>query len=138
MVPSLVMVVDAIPLTPNGKIDRRALPIPTYQPTITPIVAPQTSIETTLAEIWSPLLGVGSVSVHDNFFEAGGHSLLATQFISRIRDVLQIEIPLRCLFETPTIAGLAQSIQTIQTAQGTALSNRIPGSEPHHWEEVEL
>ncbi|HEY9699472.1 MAG TPA: amino acid adenylation domain-containing protein [Trichocoleus sp.] len=138
MVPSLVMVVDAIPLTPNGKIDRRALPIPTCQPTITPIVAPQTSIETTLAEIWSPLLGVGSVSVHDNFFEAGGHSLLATQLISRIRDVLQIEIPLRCLFETPTIAGLAQFIQTIQTAQGTALSNRIPGSEPHHWEEVEL
>lgn len=107
MIPAAFVVLPAFPLTPNGKVDRKALPSPEgSQATESAYVAPRTPEETQLAEIWADLLGMPKVGVEDNFFELGGHSLLATQMMSRIRDTFQTEVPLRALFEAPTIAGL--------------------------------
>ncbi|HEX6287737.1 MAG TPA: condensation domain-containing protein, partial [Herpetosiphonaceae bacterium] len=97
-------------LTPNGKVDRKALPQPERTSAPTTLVAPRTETETTLARIWADVLGLEQVGVHHNFFEVGGHSLLGTQVISRVRQSLGVELPLRALFEAPTIAALAQRI----------------------------
>ena len=99
----------AFPLTAHGKVDRRALPAPDqpHPESAETFLAPRTSIEQVLASIWAEVLGLERVGVHDDFFELGGHSLLATQAISRIREAFQIELPLRSLFEAPTIANLA-------------------------------
>ncbi len=132
MVPAAFVVLEALPLTPNGKIDRRALPVAVLSDAIAPETTPRTSVEATLVDIWSRILG-RRVGVNDNFFELGGHSLLATQVISRIRNALQVEVPLRQLFETPTIAGLAQYIQTLQWATQRSGEERSPTRE-----EVEL
>ncbi|MBD2120848.1 non-ribosomal peptide synthetase [Trichocoleus sp. FACHB-262] len=115
MIPSAIAVLEILPLTPNGKVDRRALPLVSLASVagMTAAQAPQTEIEQKLAAIWMRLLGLPQVGVHDNFFELGGHSLLATQLMSRIRDVLQVEVPLRSLFEAPTIAGLAKQMETL-------------------------
>jgi amino acid adenylation domain-containing protein len=121
MVPSAFMLMDALPLTPNAKVDRKALPAPDWGETGSAAahVSPRTPFEEVLAGIWSQVLGVERVGVHDNFFEVGGHSLLATSFVSRVREVFQIELPLRRLFEMPTLAGIAESIQAIkQNGQG--------------------
>ncbi len=113
MVPAWFVVLKALPLTPNGKVDRRALPRPDYaqnqQPT--DFVAPRTPDEEILAAIWQELLHADRVGVHDNFFELGGHSLLATQLISRIRDAFGVELPLKDLFEAPTVAELVLKIE---------------------------
>lgn len=114
MVPRAYVVLKSLPLTPNGKVDRRALPTPD---TITfnnqDYVAPRSQVEELLAEIWAKILGKEQVGVHDNFFELGGHSLLATQLTSRIRDTFQIDLPVRNLFETPTVEQLARYIDTM-------------------------
>ncbi|WP_298907203.1 phosphopantetheine-binding protein, partial [uncultured Nostoc sp.] len=104
----------------HGKVDRHALPIPE---TITSYnqdyVAPRSQVEELLAEIWAKVLGKEQVGVHDNFFELGGHSLLATQLTSRIRDTFQIDLPVRNLFEAPTVEQLARCIDTMYwTAKG--------------------
>ena len=90
MVPSAFVVLDALPITPNGKIDRRALPVPTFLPFVQQqkFVAPGTPVEIQLAVIWREVLGLERVGVHDNFFDLGGHSLLATQLVSRVRHQL--------------------------------------------------
>ena len=113
MIPAAFVVLEKFPLTANGKVDQKALPPPNLTVTkeIIPPIAPTTSIEATLVEIWTQLLGRKQVSIHDNFFELGGHSLLATQLVSRIRDRFQVELPLRSVFETPTIAELAKNIE---------------------------
>ena len=112
MVPASFVMLDSLPLTPNGKIDRRALPAPDSERpgAEDSYVAPRNSIEKVLAGIWCEILGLKEVGIHDNFFELGGHSLLATQVMSRLRNAFQIEIPLRCLFETPTVSGLAMAL----------------------------
>jgi amino acid adenylation domain-containing protein len=112
MMPSAFMFLDALPLTPNGKIDRRALPAPgsARRETEEVSVAPRTAVEETIAAIWSAVLGTDQVGVYDNFFELGGHSLLATQVIGRLREVFPIELPLRTLFESPTVAALAERL----------------------------
>ncbi len=107
MIPSSFVMLEALPLTPNGKINRRALPDPVLSLEDRTFVAPTTALEKILAEIWSELLGVERVGIHDNFFKLGGYSLLATRVVARVRETFQIEIPLRYLFEQPTIAGLA-------------------------------
>ena len=107
MVPSVFMRLEALPLTLNGKVDRRALPPPEKKRSQTPYVAPRTLTEQTLAGIWSELLGVEQVGVNDDFFELGGHSLLATQLMSRLRTAFHVELPLGALFENPTVAKLA-------------------------------
>ncbi|HIP97139.1 MAG TPA: amino acid adenylation domain-containing protein, partial [Anaerolineae bacterium] len=116
MVPSAFVTLDALPLTPTGKVDRRALPAPDgLRPELErEYVAPRTPTEEKLVAICAELLGIHRVGVYDNFFDLGGHSLLATQFISRVRTAFGVEVPLRSLFEHPTIAELAQEIEETQ------------------------
>jgi amino acid adenylation domain-containing protein len=116
MVPSSFVVLDRLPLAPNGKVDRQALPPPDHMRSEldTSYVAPRTSAEERLAGIWGEVLNLNQVGVHENFFtHLGGHSLLATQLVSRIRDAFQVELPLRRLFEEPTIAELALAIEEL-------------------------
>ena len=116
MVPAAFVFLEALPLTPNGKLDRQSLPSPRENQLMaeTTYVAPRTPIETELAAIWSQLLGVERVGIHDNFFEVGGHSLLVTQVIARIRDIFEVELPLRVLFKVSTVAELAQAIERVK------------------------
>ena len=115
MVPNVLMVVDEFPLTPNGKLDRNALPSPEPGVLTNAYVAPRSDVELKLSQIWSEVLGVDRVGIHDNFFELGGHSLLATRVISALRQHFEIELPLRSLFESPTVAGLAEHVVDEQT-----------------------
>jgi acyl carrier protein len=112
LVPSTFVYLDRLPLTSNGKLDTRALPAPKQWGGAfeKPYVAPRTPIETLLAEMWAEVLGVARVGVNDDFFELGGHSLRATQIIARARAAFRIELPLRSLFETPTVAGLSLTV----------------------------
>src|SRR5947209_6370105 len=113
MVPTAFVEVQAWPLTPNGKIDRRALPAPqrTTAAGASSSLAPRSPLEEVLLGIWAQVLGVEQVNLHDNFFELGGHSLLAMQVVWRVREALQVELPLSCLFEARTVAHLAQRLQ---------------------------
>ncbi|HEB86841.1 MAG TPA: amino acid adenylation domain-containing protein, partial [Gammaproteobacteria bacterium] len=116
MVPSAFMVLDAFPLTPNGKVDKKALSAMDLAPSVeTGYVAPDTPVEEALAAIWCELLQLDRVGIHDDFFQLGGHSLLAMQVISRMNAALNIEFPLRIFFEFPTIAGQASRIAQEQT-----------------------
>ena len=118
MIPSAFVSLDALPLTPNGKVKRQALPAPDQsRPNLkNTFVSPRTALEKVLARIWSDMLKVERVGIHDNFFELGGHSLMATMVMSRIREVFRIELALRALFETPTIAGLSAHIDALRRA----------------------
>jgi len=108
MVPSAFVMLKALPLTPNGKIDRRALPAPEDDAVIRgEYVEPRTPTEEVLAAIWCEVLKLDRVGVHDNFFELGGHSLLAMRLMARLRDAFQIELPLRALFEAPTVGEIS-------------------------------
>ncbi|HEY0738584.1 MAG TPA: amino acid adenylation domain-containing protein, partial [Herpetosiphonaceae bacterium] len=115
MVPSAFVMLDALPLTPSGKLARRALsrhtPDAEQRDIDEPFIAPRSPAEELLANIWSSVLGRDRISIHDHFFAIGGHSLLATQIISRIRTTFNVDLPLRALFEAPTIAGLATRIE---------------------------
>ena len=111
MVPAAYVELAGLPLTANGKVDRGRLPAPVWERhTEQRYVAPRTPVEHTLVGIWAELLGVTKVGVHDDFFDLGGHSLLATQLMSRVRDALAVELPLRSLFNRPTVAGLADEL----------------------------
>ncbi|MEY3330349.1 MAG: amino acid adenylation protein, partial [Cyanobacteriota bacterium] len=115
MVPNAFVILEALPLTTNGKIDRRALPPPESGSEVSDkYVAPRTPMEEILVTIWSEVLKVEKVGINDNFFELGGHSLLATQLVAQIRDRLKIELPLRQLFNTATLAELAQGIEQLK------------------------
>jgi amino acid adenylation domain-containing protein len=118
MVPSVFMVLDALPLTPNGKVDRQALPAPDQErpPLSEAFVAPSTLSQELLVGIWASVLKVESVGIHDNFFALGGHSLLAVQVMSRLRKVFQVDVPLRVLFDAPTVAGLARHVEEVRRA----------------------
>jgi len=122
MIPSTIYVLDALPLTPNGKIDRRALldSIGTRAVITNDPAAPRNPLEQGLFDIWKSLLNQKQFGINDNFFEIGGHSLLATQVISRIRRDYSVELPIRSIFETPTISGLAAFIQAKQTGDVSA------------------
>jgi amino acid adenylation domain-containing protein len=110
MIPSHFTVLDRLPLTPNGKIDRQALPVPEIK-TATRFAKPITPTEDLLACLWAGVLKRKTISRHDNFFELGGHSLLATQLIARIRDIFQVELPMRAVFEHPQLSRLATAIE---------------------------
>ncbi len=117
MVPALFVLLDSMPLTASGKIDRRSLPRPGESAVLKRrYVAPNNPAEAKLCEIWQQLLGLEQVGVADNFFELGGHSLLATRLVSQIRQQLGVEVPLRTLFEQPTIRTLAAALEVHQDA----------------------
>jgi len=107
MVPSSLIVLKRLPLTPNGKLDRHALPAPEESGEREEFVAPSTAVEELIGDIWSEVLRIPTVGIHDNFFDIGGHSIFATRVVSRISQILQVRLPLRKLFEFPTVAGLA-------------------------------
>jgi acyl-coenzyme A synthetase/AMP-(fatty) acid ligase/acyl carrier protein len=115
MIPSAIVWLKALPLTPSGKLDRKALPIldRAQLGAGEAFVPPRSPLEQTLAGIWAEVLRVERIGVHDNFFELGGHSLLAMQVISRVRTAFQVDLPLPSFFAAPTVAGLADSIETI-------------------------
>ncbi len=121
MVPSVFVPLAALPLTPNGKVDRDALPAP---PAARPgpggeLAAPRTPTEEVVAGVWAEVLGREGVGIHDGFFDLGGHSLLATQVVSRLREGFGIELPLRSLFEGPTVAELAAAVDgAVAAGQG--------------------
>ena len=137
MVPATYAVLENMPLTPNGKVDRRALPdLDTDSEDITEnYVAPRTELEKAIGKIWAKVLGKQQVSIYDNFFELGGHSLLATQLISRIRDALQVEFSVSNLFEAPTVASLAKYIETMRWA---AKGLDTPRTDENEREDVEF
>ena len=118
--PTALVLLDQFPLTSSGKLDRRALPPPTAE-VAAGAVAPRNDLDAALVEIWSEVLGRKGLSIHDNFFELGGHSLLATQVVARIRNRLAVDLPLRNIFEFPTIAGLSGSMADLAPA--------VPGDE---------
>ncbi|MCK6550476.1 amino acid adenylation domain-containing protein, partial [Myxococcota bacterium] len=114
MVPSVFVPLSALPLTPNGKIDRRALPAPEARDTadLAPTFqGPETPVQEALANMFAEVLGKRRVGIHDDFFALGGHSLLATQLLARIREGFAVELPLRALFESPTVAGLERHVE---------------------------
>ncbi|QSQ19871.1 amino acid adenylation domain-containing protein [Pyxidicoccus parkwayensis] len=115
MVPSVLMRLDALPLTPSGKVDRKALPAPDIdrEELGSGYEAPRTPLERQLAQVWEEVLGVRPVGVRDDFFGMGGHSLLATRVVSRLREVLGREVPVRLLFESPTVAGLSERLREL-------------------------
>ena len=123
MIPTTFIVLEALPLTPNGKLDRRALPKPNRQTASThTFIAPRTPYEQILAEVWTDVLSSEKIGVLDNFFELGGHSLLATRVISRVRDRFEVELPVRYIFESPTIAELALRVEQTLITEIEALN----------------
>ena len=125
MVPRSLVALEALPLTASGKVDRKALPHQAGEALdaggaepAAGRAAPRTPVEALLAEIWADLLGVASVGIHDDFFDLGGHSLLATRVCSRLRHALDADVPVRQVFETPTVAGLATAVDTRLRGRG--------------------
>jgi amino acid adenylation domain-containing protein len=130
MVPAAYVRLTALPLTPNGKLDRKALPPPDQQAYfLREYVAPGTPLEAQLAEIWAELLQVERIGIHDNFFELGGHSLLATRVVARLRQTLQIDLPVRAVFEASTIHDLSRRLENAPSAQSSLMTLRSnPGA----------
>ncbi len=124
MLPAAFVQLDVLPLTPSGKVDRRALPAPaSVRPALAQaLVAPRTPAEEVLTGIWAGVLGLDTVGIHDNFFDLGGHSLLALQVLARVRTAFQVEVPLRALFEAPTVAGLARHVEEVRQAAQSPLA----------------
>ena len=118
MVPGFFVELETLPLTPSGKIDRRALPEPDFDSRQSTIdyIAPRNALEEQVTQIWLEVLGHKQIGIHDNFFELGGHSLIGVKLVARLSQLLEIKLPLRVLFEASTIAELAQRIETIRSA----------------------
>ena len=130
MVPRYVVPLAALPVTANGKVDRRALPVPERRKgERTQSMTARTAVEEMIMDIYRDVLGVEQIGLHESFFHLGGHSLLAIQVIARLRERMQIEIPLRRLFETPSVAGLAQHIESmLRREEARALPPLVPVS----------
>ena len=131
MVPSIFISIKAIPLTPNGKVDRNALPLADgARPKIDQrFIEPRTEVEELVAQVWRELLKIEKLGVHDTFFELGGHSLLATRVVARLRSNFGVDLPLRKLFELPTVAGLAEYIDRLRcSSAGTSIAPIVPVS----------
>ncbi|MEH2262108.1 amino acid adenylation domain-containing protein [Nostoc sp.] len=130
MLPSaFVKLLDALPLNPSGKVERRALPAPTIRETrniYTDLIPPRTATEEVLAEIWSDVLGLEKVGIHDNFFALGGHSLSAMQVIARLRETFKVELPISCLFDYPTVVELDRQISEYRQNDLTPSLKPVP------------
>ncbi|MET0398838.1 MAG: amino acid adenylation domain-containing protein, partial [Longimicrobiaceae bacterium] len=136
MVPSAFVLLDALPTTPSGKVDRRALPAPGWEHAAGAYAAPRTPTEELLAGIWAEVLGHGRVGVDEDFFALGGHSLLAMRVQFRVERCFGVEVPLRALFETPTVAGLARHVET--ALRGGERRERVPLRPAERGSEVAL
>ncbi|MFL6290862.1 MAG: amino acid adenylation domain-containing protein, partial [Thermoanaerobaculia bacterium] len=135
MVPSAFVVLPALPLTRTGKVDRRALPPPAEELLEAERIVEKSAVEELLSGIWTDLLAAADVAPHQNFFELGGHSLLATRMISRVRAVLGVELPLRSVFEEPTLAGFAALVERTRRGEAAGVAPppivRVPrGGDP--------
>ncbi|HEX5760993.1 MAG TPA: amino acid adenylation domain-containing protein, partial [Thermoanaerobaculia bacterium] len=132
MVPSAFVVLEKLPLNPSGKVDRKALPEPARVEVAAGYVAPRGLIEERVAEIWSELLRVERVGAHDSFFTLGGHSLLAARLVSRLRGAFAVEVPLRRIFEAPTLAALATELAALRKKRAPAAPSiqRVPRDRP--------
>ena len=120
MVPSVFVTLADMPLTPNKKVDRRALPAPDRSALpANEYISPRTPIEELIADIWKQVLRVSRIGVYDNFFELGGHSLLATQVTARMRQTLHVDLPVRALFESLTVSALATQLEEMVQSEGT-------------------
>jgi amino acid adenylation domain-containing protein len=128
MVPTAFVEIEALPLGPNGKLDREALPVPevTARQEGTAYIAPRTPTERMLAEIWAEVLGIECVGINDDFFEIGGHSILATRLCSRLRDIWHVDVPLSAIFVAPTISALMELV----AQHGTGPRDEIPALVP--------
>ena len=124
MIPDRFVVMNSLPLTPNGKVDRRMLPKPERdRPELEEtLITPRTPIEQQMVNLWARVLGVEKVGINDNFFELGGNSLLAAKLIAYVRESFQVELPIRYIFEKPTVEGLVQTIQTVKQGGIAALN----------------
>lgn len=128
MIPSSFVMLESLPLTANGKVNRRALRVPLIKSELTACyVAPRTLVEEVLVKIFAEVLGLKHVGIHDNFFELGGHSLLATQLVSRVRDNFGLELPLRSVFEASTIAELSKVVESFKESNA---QNQAPALVP--------
>jgi len=123
MVPNQYILLETLPLSPNGKVDRRALPLP--MPAATTESADMSPLEEVIASMFSEVLGVSSVGPQDNFFDLGGHSLRATQLVSRVRDFLQVELPLPTFLQDPNVAAVASLVEHIATERGVQLHELV-------------
>ena len=125
MVPANFVLMNRIPITPNGKLDKAALPAPTEQNQVRrdSYIAPRNEIEEIVEGMIAPILGVQRVSIHDNFFLLGGHSLMGAQLIAKVRDTFDVELVLRNVFECPTVAKLAARVEALLTARLEAMSD---------------
>ncbi|HEV7669747.1 MAG TPA: non-ribosomal peptide synthase/polyketide synthase [Thermoanaerobaculia bacterium] len=127
MVPAAFVVLDALPLTPNGKVDRRALPVPERDHAAGGSTAPRTPAEEMVAVVWSDVLKIEGIGTESNFFDLGGHSLLATRVMSRLVSALGVDLPLRDLFEAPTVRELSVRIErALRSGSGAAIPPLVP------------
>jgi amino acid adenylation domain-containing protein len=126
MVPSAFVVLDRLPLTANGKVDRKALPAPEIASVVERYVAPRTPVEEEVAGIWAEVLHLERVGVEESFFDLGGHSLLATRVVSRVREVFGVDVSLRALFEGPTVAQMAARVDAAQEMMDAQLAQVDP------------
>ncbi|HTQ79175.1 MAG TPA: amino acid adenylation domain-containing protein, partial [Thermoanaerobaculia bacterium] len=134
MLPAAIVRLDAMPLNANGKVDRRALPAPDRQRESAEVTAaPRDPTEEALADLWAEAIGLDRVGVHDNLFELGGHSLLATRVVSALRAIFRVDLPLRSLFEAPTVAGQAAAVEALRR-QGRELSAPALKPQPRGWD----
>jgi amino acid adenylation domain-containing protein len=128
MVPNAFVLMDKLPVLPNGKLDRNSLPAPNISADIRNFVAPRTPQEQVIANIWAEVLGLEKVGIYDNFLELGGHSLLASLLISRLREALSVELSVSVLFESLTVASLSEKIATFQ--HQNQQTNSLPALQP--------
>ena len=129
LVPSAVVLLDRVPLTANGKVDRRALPAPS-RATSTQRVAPRSATEMLLVDVWREVLATDAVGVTDNFFDLGGHSLTATRVVSRIGRRCDVDLPVQALFECPTIEALAVRVEALLQARRSPALAPAPRRSP--------